>query len=33
MDKGAEMEALGFNDVWVNFKRFIRDYGAQQVKK
>jgi len=25
----AEMQAFGFNDVWVNFKKFIRGYGAQ----
>ncbi len=25
----AEMQAFGFNDIWVNFKRFIRQYGAQ----
>ncbi len=25
----AEMQAFGFNDVWVNFKKFIRQYGAQ----
>jgi protein tyrosine phosphatase (PTP) superfamily phosphohydrolase (DUF442 family) len=23
----AEMQAYGFNDVWVNFKKFIRQYG------
>ena len=28
----AEMESFGFNDVWVNFKRFIRQYGAQNQK-
>jgi protein tyrosine/serine phosphatase len=27
----AEMEAFGFNDIWVNFKRFIRDYGTQKT--
>ncbi len=26
-DAEAEMEAFGFNDVWINFKRFIRKYG------
>lgn len=25
----AEMQAFGFNDVWVNFKQFIRHYGKQ----
>ncbi len=25
----AEMESFGFNDIWVNFKLFIRQYGAQ----
>jgi len=25
----AEMQAFGFNDVWVNFRKFIRQYGAQ----
>jgi protein tyrosine/serine phosphatase len=29
----AEMEAFGFNDVWVNFRRFIRGYGEQLPKK
>src|SRR5512133_1663315 len=28
-DTEAEMQAFGFNDVWVNFKKFIRQYGAQ----
>lgn len=32
-DAEAEMQAFGFNDVWVNFKKFIRQYGAQIVKK
>lgn len=32
-DAEAEMQAYGFNDVWVNFKKFIRQYGAQIVKK
>ena len=27
-DAETEMQAFGFNDVWVNFKRFIRQYGA-----
>jgi protein tyrosine/serine phosphatase len=25
----AEMQSFGFNDVWVKFKRFIREYGKQ----
>jgi tyrosine-protein phosphatase SIW14 len=29
----AEMEAFGFNKVWVNFRRFIRGYGEQLSKK
>lgn len=28
-DAEAEMQSFGFNDIWVNFKRFIRQYGAQ----
>ncbi len=28
-DAEAEMQAFGFNDVWVNFKKFIRQYGAE----
>lgn len=28
-DAETEMQAFGFNDVWVNFKKFIRQYGAQ----
>lgn len=32
-DAETEMEAFGFNDVWVNFKKFIRQYGAQVMKK
>jgi len=31
-DAEAEMQAFGFNDIWVNFKRFIRQYGAQIEK-
>ena len=27
-DAETEMQAFGFNDVWVNFKRFIRQYGS-----
>lgn len=26
----TEMQAFGFNDVWINFKKFIRQYGNQQ---
>ncbi|SRR6266571_4081827 len=29
----AEMQAFGFNDVWVNFKRFIRKYGEELAKR
>lgn len=29
----AEMQAFGFNDVWVNFKRFIRKYGEELTKR
>jgi len=32
-DAEAEMQAFGFNDVWINFKRFIRQYGAEIAKK
>jgi protein tyrosine/serine phosphatase len=28
-DAETEMQDFGFNDVWVNFKKFIRGYGAQ----
>ena len=28
-DAETEMQAFGFNDVWVNFRKFIRQYGAQ----
>lgn len=31
-DAEAEMQAFGFNDVWVNFMKFIRQYGAQLEK-
>lgn len=31
-DAEAEMQAFGFNDVWVNFKKFIRQYGADLKK-
>jgi protein tyrosine/serine phosphatase len=29
-DAEAEMQAFGFNDVWFNFREFIRRYGARQ---
>jgi len=32
-DAETEMQAFGFNDVWVNFKKFIRGYGVQFEKK
>ena len=32
-DAEAEMQAFGFNDIWVNFKKFIRQYGADLGKK
>ncbi len=25
----AEMQAFGFNNIWINFKKFIRQYGAR----
>jgi len=25
----AEMQAFGFNDVWVNFRKFIRRYAEE----
>jgi protein tyrosine phosphatase (PTP) superfamily phosphohydrolase (DUF442 family) len=28
-DAETEMQAFGFNDIWVNFKKFIRGYGAE----
>lgn len=28
-DAEAEMQSFGFNDIWINFKEFIRRYGAQ----
>jgi len=31
-DVEAEMQSFGFNDVWVNFKKFIRSYKAPDVK-
>jgi protein tyrosine/serine phosphatase len=32
-DAETEMQAFGFNDVWVNFKKFIRGYGAELGRK
>jgi len=32
-DAEAEMQAFGFNDIWVNFRKFIRQYGGQVAKK
>jgi tyrosine-protein phosphatase SIW14 len=32
-DAEAEMQSFGFNDVWVNFKKFIRRYGAELAQK
>ena len=32
-DAEAEMQSFGFNDVWVNFKKFIRSYAAQLPKR
>ena len=31
-DAETEMQSFGFNDIWVNFKKFIRDY-AQGITK
>ena len=31
-DAETEMQAFGFNDVWVNFKKFIRGYGKELGK-
>jgi protein tyrosine/serine phosphatase len=33
VDAETEMQAYGFNDVWVNFRKFIRGYGVELVKK
>lgn len=33
VDAESEMQSFGFNDIWVNFKKFIRQYGAQLEKK
>lgn len=32
-DAEAEMQAFGFNNIWINFKKFIRRYGAELAKK
>ena len=32
-DAEAEMQTFGFNDVWVNFKKFIKSYGTQLPKR
>lgn len=32
-DAEAEMQSFGFNDVWVNFKKFIRAYRPQQLSQ
>jgi tyrosine-protein phosphatase SIW14 len=32
-DTEAEMQTFGFNEIWVNFKSFIRQYGAQIAMK
>ncbi len=32
-DAEAEMQSFGFNDVWINFKKFIKSYGAQLPKR
>jgi tyrosine-protein phosphatase SIW14 len=31
-DAEAEMQAFGFNNIWLNFKKFIRQYGAEMSK-
>lgn len=28
-DAETEMQAFGFNDIWVNFKKFIRQYPTE----
>lgn len=33
IDAEVEMQAFGFNDIWVNFKKFIRQYGADYNRK
>lgn len=32
-DAETDMQAFGFNDVWVNFKKFIRQYGKEIEQK
>jgi tyrosine-protein phosphatase SIW14 len=32
-DAETDMQAFGFNDVWVNFKKFIRQYGKEIDQK
>lgn len=32
-DAEAEMQSFGFNDVWVNFKKFIRNYAQDTTKR
>jgi len=32
-DAEAEMQAFGFNNIWVNFKQFIRAYGKHPAKQ
>ncbi|RNC67989.1 MAG: rhombosortase [Desulfuromonadales bacterium] len=32
-DAESEMQSFGFNDVWVNFKKFIRKYAANLPKR
>lgn len=32
-DAETEMQCFGFNDVWINFKNFIKSYGAQLPKR
>lgn len=32
-DAEAEMQSFGFNDVWINFRKFIKSYGAQLPKR
>jgi protein tyrosine/serine phosphatase len=32
-DAEAEMQAFGFNNIWVNFKQFIREYGKHPAKQ
>lgn len=32
-DAEAEMQSFGFNDVWINFKKFIKSYAVQLSKR